>query len=463
MQFPPPLLYEVEVSNWYFGFGVRGASVVLALRENPSAACVRYITCARDLLLLRDRNYKCSPRALAVHFDRICSLVSQDRIARQNEIPTESEIERNPRRLSQFLMYRALLTDALHNAPDGLFEALAGAYLTLDYESELEDVGSFIKTCFVELPHNVAVVPIHDSCRISNIRYATPGESVSCMRKRARRCLIVEEQCDFGIRDETGRDVEDGTRLRLTVEFVVSELAPRESLYSLGVRKVTATLVENKEHQLKQNTIGKVCTWGTARKYVREFTITVFGLTQEGLGRSLSTYRMQPENARYLARRVFANTGSSCGFLRSLLSALLGIPRDKICLTYGCSQAYRRNAHTYDVRRRVLVCDKEIAGTVLCGADVEYEVRGRAKGDRVFLRVSTVHISEFLPVDVDGHVRFLRGDPSPSTESSYFLPLRCEVAFFGTSLLEDTMALLDYNVVEGRLGYTAHSYAARGG
>ncbi|MDB1135559.1 hypothetical protein [Candidatus Anaplasma sp. TIGMIC] len=421
--------------------------MVLSLRKYPKATCARYITCARDLLLLRDRSYKCSPYKLAVNFDRICSLGNRGN-ADGLGIPSNDEIEQDPSLLSQFLVYRAMGTEALGQVPHELLEALAAAYLTLSYRSELHDVSYFIKSCFVEVGFGISISPISDSCKIASIRYIFPCARSNQKQGTVYGNLVVEEQCDFEISNELGSGNPYGKKLRLKVEHNISVSNPEEALFSLEVRKVEVVLVEKGEYGLPKST-GRACTWAAAHKHVDRFTITTFGTHSNGMGSALSIYRMQKENAKYLSRRIFANTGTSGGFVRSLLGTLLGIPGNKIRLTYGCTRIRTRGEVMYDVRRRVLAYTE--GGGLICGGGVLYGVYGGFKAGSVSLIIDNVQFYEAYVAGLDG---FLHEDFVPR-EACHILPLDCRVTLFGTGLLEDTVKLLEYSRRQLDLSVTA--------
>ncbi|WP_271759061.1 hypothetical protein [Candidatus Anaplasma sp. TIGMIC] len=392
----------------------------------------------------------------AVLFDKICASVDDSSLSELPAVPSHDEITQNPSVFCEFLVARAQSTKTLGAAPYGLFRALAKVYLTPDYENELEDVSSFIRTCFVKIPPNTKVVPVADSCKISGIRYIEPGARSVGANVSSNGILVVEEQRDFEIKNESGNDIEDGVRLRLVVEYKISAYEKRTSLYSIKTLRVVATLINSALNA----PVAKTCRWSAAHGRIREFNVTTFGIHQGGMHSSVSIHRIQPGNAGHLTRRVFANTGSSGGFVRCLLGALLDMPCDKVRLSYGRTQVHEIGESMYSVRRRVLARNEW--GGVICGADVKYEVCGHSRRKKVYLHIHNVHIVNLQHTNVAEHIRFLHGDCFMTPPAaSYWLMLNCGVIFFDFCMLDDAKKLAAYN---GKLlGYTIPAYRANGG
>ncbi|MDB1135558.1 hypothetical protein [Candidatus Anaplasma sp. TIGMIC] len=413
--------------------------------NKPNRNCLRHIVSAQGLLLCRDESYRVSPHKFALLFSQLCDEVSKYENGIRSLVPTRNEIEKNPLALTKFLVSRALETWELCQVPKELLYALAQSYLTVGFEDDLTDVGAFIRSCLNGIPQNVVVTPIGDSCKVATIDYFKPSRN--CFGKEIDRAkLVIEEQCDFKIKEEHTRH-EDYPRVRLRVRYRVERSKKLETLYHLSVRKVGIELVHGTQESLDH--ILSRCSWDNAYKQIKKFYVSRIGLRSAEPLFSMSRWRLQPRNEVYITHKVVWRATSIKDLVKTLLSVLSGIADGKLRLTHGRTQVRRLDKvmdQCYSEMYSVKHCAVLRQYGVVCGVDVRCTIYQRRPWENVRLFGAEAYFMRLRTRDFVQYIKFLCGDLCSYMDNCVLTTDPEKAVTCRRELLEDAKRLLGYSV-----------------
>ncbi|MDB1135556.1 hypothetical protein [Candidatus Anaplasma sp. TIGMIC] len=380
----------------------------VTLLNKPNRNCLRHIVSAQGLLLCRDESYRVSPHEFALLFSRLCDEVSEDNNGIRWPIPARNEIEEDPKIFAEFLVSRALGTRELGQIPKELLYALAQSYLAVGFEDDLADVGAFIRSCLNGIPQNGTVAPIRGSCRIATIECWRPY--YRCFgRAVVREELVIEEQCDFKIKEEhTGH--EDYPRVRLRVRYRVESSKKLETLYHLSVRKVGIELIPGVRQESSDHILSR-CSWNEAHKQIKKFYVARSCLRSDVPVLSLNKWRLQPRNKVYFTHKVVWRASNNKDLIETLLIVSSSIAHDKLHLTHGRTQVDKvmdqRFSEMYYVKHCAVI---HPYGSAVFGVVVRYTIFRRNPSENVRLYGLKASCVGLQTGDSKQYIQFLSGD-----------------------------------------------------